>query len=178
MKRKALANAVGRCLPLCKASLAAIDLIHDSDGELVVRVNGNDGAEIEDRIDIGGSQFALSLDGSLLVATLDSFSAETIEIGLVRARRRRALRRAGQGSPAGDRHADARHRHASDWPVGELPGSAGGMTKEEAKMERFKDTIEGFGHPNAGPHERAVWAWNIRCPGPSAHRTSNSRIGH
>jgi DNA polymerase III subunit beta len=80
--RKALAEAVGRCIPLCQVNRAPVDLIHDIEGELVVRVLAPDGAEIEDRIEIEGSQFALSLGGSLLAATLASFNGDTIEIGL------------------------------------------------------------------------------------------------
>ena len=82
--RKALADAVGRCMPLCQAAKthAPVDLIHDTEGELVVRVIAADGAEIEDRIDIEGAQFAVSLSGHLLAATLASFDGDTIEIGL------------------------------------------------------------------------------------------------
>lgn len=83
IERKALTDAVGRCGLLRQGKIRApVDLIHDTEGELVVRVNAEDGAEIEDRIEIEGSQFALSLNGSLLAATLDSFAGETIEIGL------------------------------------------------------------------------------------------------
>jgi hypothetical protein len=59
-----------------------VDLIHDIEGDLVVCVNGSDGAEIEDHIEIEGSMFAVSLSGSLLAATLASFGGDTIEIGL------------------------------------------------------------------------------------------------
>jgi hypothetical protein len=48
----------------------------------VVRVLAPDGSEIEDRIGIKGSQFALSLGGNLLAATLASFDGDTIDIGL------------------------------------------------------------------------------------------------
>ena len=81
--RKALAEAVGRCMPLCQGRNAPpVDLIHDIEGELIVRVLAPDGSEIEDRIGIKGSQFALSLGGGLLAATLASFDGDTIEIGL------------------------------------------------------------------------------------------------
>ena len=85
VERKALADAVGRCMPLCQAAKthAPIDLVHDIAGELVVRVNAADGAEIEDRIGIEGAQFAVSLSGHLLAATLASFVGNTIEIGLL-----------------------------------------------------------------------------------------------
>jgi DNA polymerase III sliding clamp (beta) subunit (PCNA family) len=84
VQRKALVDAVGRCLPLCKAKPSApIDLVHDIEGELIVRAIRKDGAEIEDRVEITGEQFALSLDGGMLARTLDTFSGDKIEVGLV-----------------------------------------------------------------------------------------------
>jgi DNA polymerase-3 subunit beta len=81
--RKALAEAVGRCMPLRQGRRPApVDLIHDTEGELIVRMLAADSSEIEDRIEVEGAQFALSLDGNLLAATLASFDGETIEIGL------------------------------------------------------------------------------------------------
>ena len=81
--RKALVDAVGRCMPLCQGRKAPpVDLIHDTEGKLVVRMLAAEGAKIEDRIEIEGAQFALTLDGNLLAATLASFDGETIEIGL------------------------------------------------------------------------------------------------
>ena len=156
---------------------APIDLIHDTEGELVVRVLAADGAEIEDRIEHRGCAVRAVARRQPARRNAGQLRRRDDRDRPCRDRRQRSLRRARQRAPTGHRHADARHRHASDRPVGELPGRAGGMTKEEAKMERFIDTIENFGRPNAWPRERAVWAWNIRS-GPSAHRTSNSRIGH
>ena len=81
--RKALAEAVGRCMPLRQGRRPLpVDLIHGTEGELIVRVLAADSSEIEDRIEVEGAQFALSLDGNLLALTLASFDGETIEIGL------------------------------------------------------------------------------------------------
>ena len=147
--RKALADAVGRCMPLCQAAKthAPIDLVHDTAGELVVRVNGADGAEIEDRIDIEGSQFAISLGGSMLAATLASFDGDTIEIGLTGIGDNIHFGEPGKECRTASHCATSRQTETSDRPDRELHGRAGGMTKEEAEMDRFIDTIENFGRP-------------------------------
>lgn len=76
--RKRLAEAISRCLPL----RATIDLVHD-DGTLVLTAKGEDGAEVEDRLDgVAGTAFATSLAGHLLAPTLAAFKGEAIEVGL------------------------------------------------------------------------------------------------
>jgi DNA polymerase-3 subunit beta len=75
--RKPLVVAVARCLPL----RATIDLVHD-DNTLVLTAKGEDGAEVEDRIDgVTGTAFATSLAGHLLAPTLATFKGASVEIG-------------------------------------------------------------------------------------------------
>ena len=173
--RKALAEAVGRCMPLCQGrSPPPVDLIHDIEGELVVRVLAADGAEIEDRIEHRGFAVRAVARRQPARRNAGQLRRRHDRDRPCRDRRQYSLQRARQGAPAGHRHADARHRHASDRPAGELPGRAGGMTKEEAKMERFIDTIEDFGCSSRVSGRSGL---GTSVTGPSAHRTSNSRIG-
>jgi DNA polymerase-3 subunit beta len=81
VERRALADAVARCLPVCATERTPIDLAHDIEGDLVVRAHGKDGAEVETVVEVSGSLFAVTLGAEMLRATLASFTSEMITLG-------------------------------------------------------------------------------------------------
>ena len=164
------AQGAGRCGQALHAALqrlkaaAPIDLIHDTEGELVVRVQRRPtAAEIEDRI--RGQRVRVHVIARAAACSPQRWPASMARRSrsALPGRRKRPLQRARQRAPAGHHHADARAPSRIGLARRRTTLKRRWDDEGEAKMGRFMDTIEGFGHPNAWPHERAVWAWNIRC---------------